>query len=60
MKRYKNVSRRGGYEGVLVVGEVYDGIEEPGIFAGDKYLRVFDSDGKQIAAAHLSRFEEVE
>ena len=59
MDKYKYISRRGGYEHVLTVGQVYSGVEEDGIFASDRYLRVYDENGKQIAAAHLSRFEKV-
>lgn len=60
MGRYKCVSHHGGYERVLNVGQIYQGVEEPGIFATDPYLVVYDDEGNKIAAAHLSRFEKVE
>ena len=59
MKKYRVVSSRGGYEHILREGDIVQGIVVD-IFASDPYLRVFNHEGKPIAAAHLSRFEEVE
>jgi len=58
-KNYKYISRRGGYENILTLGEIYFGYVEPGIFASDPYLVVYDETGKRLCAAHLSRFEEI-
>lgn len=48
-----------GYER-LKVGQIYDVIEEEGIFKINPYVKVYDEKGEQIATAHKSRFEEVE
>lgn len=55
--RYKNVSRRSGYDHILEAFKVYDGVEVQGIFDSDPYLIVYDENGVRLAAAHLSRFE---
>jgi hypothetical protein len=48
-----------GYDGQLTEGKIYDGIEEPGIFADAPFLVIDQDDRGEQTVAHLRRFNKV-
>ena len=53
MQKYKCIFNLGGYDHILTLGKIYNGIEEEGIFKNSPYLVVYDDSGNRLASAHL-------